>query len=88
MAPNITELRYVACWTEDDGIHWCACDHETIGAAMGCMPPDGRGFMRAWDNGVLRSLSDDELSIFISELKKIPNDGAKQKALPPLAASG
>lgn len=44
--------------------------------------------MRAWDNGVLRSLSDDELSIFISELKKIPNDGAKQKALPPLAASG
>lgn len=83
MAPNISESdtptpesqdrafqgpRYVACWTEDDGLYWCGCGHQTIAAAMECLIPDGRTFIRAWDKGVLRSLNDDELEIFIFEL--------------------
>lgn len=88
MAPNISELRYVACWTADDGLYYCGCEHKTIGAAMGCVRPDGRTFMRAWDHGVLRSLHDDERSTFIYELKKIPKWGMKEKELSLLAASG
>jgi hypothetical protein len=66
--PTTTEVRYVACWTERDGVYSCGCEHQTIAAAMACLIPDGRTFIRAWDNGVLRSLNDDELDIFLSEL--------------------
>jgi len=62
------EVRYVACWTEDDGVHSCGCQHQTIAAAMACLIPDGRTFIRAWDNGVFRSLNDEELDVFLSEL--------------------
>lgn len=67
------EVRYVACWTEDDGVHSCGCHHPSIADAMRCLTPDGRTFIRALDkakdkdNGVLRSLSDDELGTFIRE---------------------
>ena len=64
MTPEVT---YVACWTENDGVHSCGCHHFSIAAALGCLTPDGRTFIRAWDNGVLRSLSDDELGAFIRE---------------------
>jgi hypothetical protein len=67
MAPNSPEVRYVACWAENDGVHWCACDHETIAGAMSCLCPDGRMFIRAWDRGILRSLNDTELQVFIVE---------------------
>ena len=26
---SISELRYVTCWTEDDGLYYCGCDHKT-----------------------------------------------------------
>jgi hypothetical protein len=66
-APMMPEVRYVACWTEDDGVHSCGCHHPTIAAALACLTPDGRTFIRAWNNGVLRSLSDDELRTFTRE---------------------
>ena len=68
-----SEVRFVVCWTEDDGVHSCGCHHPSIASALGCLTPDGRTFIRAWDkdkdkdNGVLRSLSDDELATFIRE---------------------
>ena len=61
------EIRYVACWAEPDGMHSCGCRHLSIAAAMGCLTPDGSTFIRAWESGVLRSLSDDELNTFIRE---------------------
>jgi hypothetical protein len=68
-AAIMPEVRYVACWTEDDGVHSCGCDHVSIASALGCLTPDGRTFIRARDkdNGVLRSLTDDELGTFIRE---------------------
>ena len=66
-ATTAPEVRFMACWTEDDGLHSCGCPHLSIAAALGCLTPDGRTFIRAWDNGVLRSLSDDELGAFIRE---------------------
>jgi len=69
MATDASGVRYVVCWTEDEGLYCCACVHETIKAAMRCLTPDGRTFMRAWDNGILRSLNDDELGVFILELQ-------------------
>ena len=68
-ATTVPEIRYVAYWTEDDGVHSCGCRHLSIAAAMRCLTPDGRMFIRALDkdNGVLRSLSDDELGTFIRE---------------------
>jgi len=68
-ATTVPEVRYVACWTENDGVHSCGCDHVSIASALGCLTPDGRTFIRARDkdNGVLRSLNDDELETFIRE---------------------
>jgi hypothetical protein len=66
--PPFRGPRFAVCWTERDGIHYCGCDHKTIAAAMRCLIPDGRTFIRAWDQGVLRSLTDDELEIFLSAL--------------------
>jgi hypothetical protein len=63
----VPEVRYVACWTEKDAVHSCGCHHLSIAAAMRCLMPVGSTFIRAWENGVLRSLSDDELGIFIRE---------------------
>jgi hypothetical protein len=67
MATSTTEVRYVACWTEDDGIYSCGHDHETIPGAMECMVP-GRTFIRARENSGLRSLSEGEMAVFIIEL--------------------
>lgn len=63
------EVRYVACWTEDDGVRSCGCHHLSISSALRCLTPDGRTFIRAWDKdkGVLRSLTDDELGTFTRE---------------------
>jgi hypothetical protein len=67
MALNISEVRYVVCWTEDDGIYWCGHKHPTIGDAMQCIIPDGRHFVRAWEKGIVRSLNDAEIIIFLGE---------------------
>jgi hypothetical protein len=65
------EVSYVACWTEDDGVHSCGCHHLSISSALRCLTPDGRTFIRALDKdkdkGGLRSLTDDELGTFIRE---------------------
>jgi hypothetical protein len=42
----------------------------TIADVLGCLVPDGRTFIRARDQGVLRSLNDMETKIFEYALKK------------------
>ena len=66
-ATTVPEARYVVCWTEHDGVDSCGCHHPSIASALGCLSPDGRTFIRAWDNGILRSLSDHELGTFMRE---------------------
>ena len=61
-------LSYVTCWTETEGIYSCGHEHLTIGEALGCLVPDGRSFIRACDHGVVRSLNDLEMGIFLLEL--------------------
>jgi hypothetical protein len=63
-------MHYVVCWTETDGIYSCEHEHPTIAEAMGCLVPDGRTFIRAWDQGQMRSLNDAEAEAFFGELKK------------------
>jgi hypothetical protein len=63
-------LYYVVCWTETDGIYSCEHEHSTIAEAMGCLVPDGRTFIRAWDQGQMRSLNDAEAETFFGEVKK------------------
>lgn len=70
MAPNIPEIRYRACWTEDDGIYSCGHEHESIREALGCLVPDGRSFIRAWEAGVFRSLDEDEFICFLAALRE------------------
>ncbi len=76
MSKNIPEVRYAICWTENDGIHWCGHQHLTIGEAMGCLIPDGRHFIRAWENGTVRSLNDPEIIIYLSEVWRIRQNRA------------
>jgi hypothetical protein len=74
MASNISEVRYVVCWTEIDGIYWCGHKHATIGDAMSCIIPDGRHFVRAWEHGTTRSLNDAEIIVFLSESWRVPRE--------------
>ncbi|HST77421.1 MAG TPA: hypothetical protein VLN58_02920 [Verrucomicrobiae bacterium] len=62
------KVRYVVCWTEAGGLYSCGCNHETIEAAMICLVPDGRSFIRAVENGITRSLDDAELKEFLGAL--------------------
>jgi hypothetical protein len=62
---------YEACWTESDGLYSCGCRHLSIADAMRCMVPDGRSFVRAVEDGITRSLSDEELREFLMELGKL-----------------
>jgi len=61
-------LFYLTCWTEYDGIYSCGHEHLTIREALECLVPDGKSFIRARDNGRLRSLNDAELNVFLVEL--------------------
>lgn len=63
-------VHYVACWTEDAGIVSCGHEHESIAEALECLIPDGRTFLRVRDNGILRSLNDDEFHVFVLELSR------------------
>jgi hypothetical protein len=80
-------IRYLACWTEDDGIYSCghpgssasavfACwgdhEHESVADAMKCLVPDGRSFIRACESGVSRSLNEVETACFLVALADMP----------------
>jgi len=68
-----TDLHYVVCWTEDDGIYACDHQHLTIAEALGCecLIPDGRTFIRARDRNHLRSLDEAETELFYQEVKRL-----------------
>lgn len=72
MAPNIPDVRYLACWTEDDGIYSCGHEHESIADALKCLVPDGRSFIRACESGALRSLNEGEFVTFLAALREMP----------------
>jgi len=61
-------LFYVVCWTETDGIYSCGHEHLTIREAVDCLIPDGRSFIRAEQNGMMRSLNDAEFIVFLEEI--------------------
>jgi hypothetical protein len=65
-------IRYVACFTRDDGVYACDHKHENIADAMKCLVPDGAGFIRACEAGVFRSLHQGEFVDFLEALKKMP----------------
>ena len=69
---TITDLYYVACFTADEGVYSCGHNHGTVREAMECLIPDGRGFLRAHDNGVFRSLDNQELIDFLESLPEMP----------------
>ena len=71
MKINVT-VRYVACWTEDDGIYCCGHQHKTIADAMKCLVPDGGNFIRAYEAGASRSLNDQEFLHFLQALRTMP----------------
>jgi hypothetical protein len=72
MASNIPEIRYVACFTEDDGVYSCGHFHPSIREAMNCLVPDGGSFIRAHDAGTFRSLTNREFIDFLESLEKMP----------------
>lgn len=72
MAPNTTEIKYVACFTEDDGVYSCGHLHPSIREAMNCLVPDGGSFIRAHDAGTFRSLSNREFIDFLESLEQMP----------------
>jgi len=84
MASNITEVRYVVCWTEYDGIYWSGEKYQTIGEAMSHMIPDGRHFVRAYENGIFRSLNDAEIIIYLSEGWRFRPAQSQPRPWPPL----
>ena len=69
---NSSELHYLVCWTEDEGIYSCGHEHKNVADAMQCLIPDGRSFMRARESGVLRSLDEGELAAFLAALREMP----------------
>ena len=66
MAPDTQQVRYEACWTEDDGLYSCGCEHPTIYDAMRCLVPDGRTFIRAVHDGNTRPLNEAERVEFLA----------------------
>jgi hypothetical protein len=72
MAPNTPNITYVACFTEDDGVYSCGHPHPTVREAMNCLVPDGGSFIRAYDAGIFRSLSNREFIDFLESLEQMP----------------
>jgi hypothetical protein len=72
MVPNIPEIGYVACFTEDDGVYFCGHIHPSVRDAMNCLVTDGGGFIRTHDGGVFRSLNEGEFVEFLEALKEMP----------------
>ncbi|HEX4604998.1 MAG TPA: hypothetical protein VH724_13450 [Candidatus Angelobacter sp.] len=71
MHTNISDVHYVACFTEDDGVYSCGHKHRSIAEAMNCLVPDGGSFIRAYDAGTFRSLNDEEFLQFELALKEM-----------------
>lgn len=65
-------MHYVACFSEDDGIYACEHKHPTVRDAMNCLVPDGGSYIRAYDAGVFRSLSNREFIDFLESLEEMP----------------
>ncbi len=65
-------IRYVACWTDDDGIYFCGHEHKSIAESMQCLVPDGGNFIRAYEAGASRSLDDREFLDFLQALRTMP----------------
>jgi hypothetical protein len=65
-------MFYVACFSEDDGIYRCDHFHATVRDAMSCIVPDGGSYIRAYDAGVFRSLSNREFIDFLESLQEMP----------------
>jgi hypothetical protein len=61
-------LFYMVCWTEVEGIYSCGHEHLSLADALECLVPDGKSFIRASDDGRLRSLNDAEFSVFLAEI--------------------
>ncbi|MGC2694897.1 MAG: hypothetical protein WA738_03820 [Candidatus Angelobacter sp.] len=73
MGTTIPDLHYVACWTEDDGIHSCGHEHPSVRDAMNCLVPDGGCFIRACGgDGVFRSLNEAEFIDFMEAVLNMP----------------
>ena len=72
MAPNTPDITYVACFTEDDGVYSCGHHHPSVREAMNCLVPDGGSFIRAYDAGIFRSLSNREFIDFLESLEQMP----------------
>jgi hypothetical protein len=72
MVANTQEIRYAACFTEDDGVYSCGHLHPSVREAMNCLVPDGGSFIRALDAGIYRSLSNRELIDFLESLEQMP----------------
>ena len=81
MAFNISNVRYAACWTEDDGIYYCGHLHQTVAEAMSCLVPDGGTFVRAYEDGVSRSLDSREFIALLAALGTMPWSARGAKVL-------
>jgi len=65
-------IHYVACFSEDDGIYSCGHLHPSVRDAMNCLVPDGGSFVRAYEAGAVRSLTNGEFIDFLEALAKMP----------------
>jgi hypothetical protein len=72
MAPTTPEIKYVACFTQDDGVYSCEHLHPSVREAMNCLVPNGGSFIRALDAGVFRSLTNREFIDFLESLQEMP----------------
>jgi hypothetical protein len=69
---TISEISYVACFSEDDGIYSCGHLHPSVRDAMNCLVPDGGSFVRAYEAGAVRSLTNGEFIDFLEALAEMP----------------
>lgn len=72
MAPTISKIWYVSCFTQQDGVYYCGHSHPSVRDAMNCLVPDGGSFIRAFDSGVYRSLHQREFIDFLEALPTMP----------------
>lgn len=70
--PANTQISYVACFTQADGVYACEHLHPSIREAMNCLVPDGGSFIRAHEAGVFRSLSNREFIDYLESLEQMP----------------
>ena len=56
----------------DDGVYFCGHSHLVVRGAMNCLVPNGGSFIRAYDAGVFRSLSNREFIDFLEALQEMP----------------